>query len=50
MNNRVMYYCVINNEDKIFEIVDRYEFNGSPLNNKQMEKRIQKAIGKIIKT
>jgi len=50
MNNGVIYYCVINNEDKIFEIVDRYEFNGSPLNNKQMEKRIRKAIDKIINT
>ena len=50
MNNGVIYYCVINNEDKIFEIVDRYEFNGSPLNKKQMKKRIQKAIDKIINT
>ena len=50
MNNGVIYYCVINNEDKIFEIVDRYEFNGSPLDNIQMKKRIQKAINKIINT
>lgn len=46
-NNGVIYYCVINNEDKIFEFVNRYEFNGSPLNKKQMKKRIQKAITKI---
>ena len=50
INNGVIYFCVINNEDKIFEIVDRFDFNGSPLNNEQMKKRIQQAIAKIINT
>lgn len=49
-NNGVIYFCVINNQNKIFETVDRYEFNGSPLEYEQMKKRIQKAISKITNT
>ncbi|TXD94481.1 hypothetical protein [Gillisia hiemivivida] len=49
-NNGVIYFCVINNYNKIIESVDRYEFNGSPLNNKQTKKRIQKAIARITNT
>ena len=46
----VIYFCVINNQDKIFESVDRYDFNVSPLENEQMIKLIKKAISKITNT
>ena len=49
-NNGVIYFCVINNQDKTIESVDRYEFNGSPLDNNKTKKRIQKAISKITNT
>jgi len=49
-NNGVIYFCVINNQDKIFESVDRYDFNVSPLENEQMIKLIKKAISKITNT
>lgn len=49
-NNGVIYFCVINNQDKVLEYVDRYNFKGSPLNNKRLKKRIQKGISKITNT
>lgn len=50
VNNGVIYFCVINNEEKIFETVDRYNFNVSPLDYDQMKKGIQQAIAKITNT
>ena len=48
-NNGVIYFCVINNKDKIYEIVDRYNIKGSAIDKEAMVKRIQKALNKIIK-
>lgn len=49
-NRGVMYFSVINNESKIIESVDRYDFNNSPLNNQKTENRIKKALLKITNT
>jgi len=48
MNRGVIYSCVINNEKKIIEYVERYQLNGSPLNKNKIQKRIKKAIAEIV--
>jgi hypothetical protein len=50
INNGVIYFCIINNDDKIIEFVDRYRFNGSPLDNYQTKMLIKIALKKIINT
>lgn len=47
-NRGVLYGCIINNEKKIIEYVERYQLNGSPLNNKKIKSRIQKAVKEIV--
>jgi len=46
----ILYLTLINNEAKLIESVDRYDFNYSPLNNDLIENQIKKALSKIIKT
>jgi hypothetical protein len=46
----ILFLILINNEDKLIESVDRYEYEFSPLNNKLIEDAIEKALKSIIKT
>lgn len=47
LNNGVMYFVVVNNEDEIILSVDRYDFNESPLEMEATKKRIKMALSKI---
>ncbi len=49
-NRGMIYFSVINNESKIIESVDRYDFNDSPINNPKTENRIKKVLLKITNT
>lgn len=42
-----LYFCVINNEEKTIERIDRHTFKASPLKEKVMEKMILKGISKL---
>ncbi|QSS96906.1 hypothetical protein [Psychroflexus sp. ALD_RP9] len=43
-NNGVFYFCVINNEKRIIEVVDRYKLKKHILNTNQIKENIHSAI------
>ncbi|WP_405352054.1 hypothetical protein [Nonlabens sp. Asnod3-H03] len=47
LNRGVMMLYIIDNQDKKWKMIERYQYTNSPLETNKMEKRILKALEKI---